>query len=289
MAAIVGSGDYKYEMVPTWPKMLRYWSFGGPSDAAVNSGDEIYVFSRGAHPVTIWDTDGNLISSWGEGAFSKGGAHGIFISPDDHVWLTDIYYHVVTEHTPGGEQFLELGKRMRPSPHWDARPFNMPTGVVTSPTGDVVVSDGYGGHRVHRFSREGELKQSWGEPGDGPGQFSLLHNVGTDSSGRVFICDREADRIQVFDEQGRYLEQWTDLSGPSDVWIRDDIVYVVEQIKRPGVSIWTLEGDLITRWRGDSGAAKGALTSSHGVCVDSEGSIYVAELGGDRVLKFQRV
>jgi DNA-binding beta-propeller fold protein YncE len=287
--ATVGSGDYKYEIVTSWPKMLRYWGFGGPSDAAVNSGDEIYVFSRGVHPVTIWDTDGNLISSWGEGDFDKGGAHGIFISPEDHVWLADMYEHVVTEHTPGGERLRELGMRMMPSPAWDARPFNMPTGVASAPGGDVVVSDGYGGHRVHRFGREGELKLSWGEPGGGPGQFALLHNVAVDGRGRVFVCDREGDRIQLFDDGGRYLEQWTDLSGPSDLWIRDDIVYVVEQLKRPGVSIWTLEGDLITRWRGESGPAKGVLTSSHGVCVDSQGSIYVTELGGDRVVKFQRV
>ncbi len=289
MASFVGTGDYKYEIVDPWPKMLRYWRFGGPSDAAVNSGDEIYVFSRGVHPVTIWDTDGNLISSWGEGEFDLRGPHGIHISPDDHVWLTDMYEHVVTEHTPGGEKLQELGRRMLPSPAWDARPFNMPTGVASAPDGDMLVSDGYGGHRVHRFDRGGELKNSWGEPGSGPGQFALLHNVGVDRGGRVFICDREADRIQVFGPDDSFVEEWTDLSGPSDLWIAGDVVYVVEQLKRPGVSIWTLDGELITRWRGDSGPTKGLLTSSHGVCVDSQGSIYVTELGGDKVVKFQRV
>ena len=286
MAAIVGSGDYRYEIVESWPKMPKYWSFGGPSGAAVNSDDEVYVFSRGVHPVTIWDTDGNFISSWGEGEFR--GPHGIHVAPDDHVWLTDMYEHVVTKHTPGGELIRELGMRLMPSPAWDARPFNMPTGVATTPDGGVVVSDGYGGHRVHRFDADGNLKLSWGEPGSGPGEFALLHNIGVDGSGRIFVCDREADRIQIFDGEGQFIEEWTDLAGPSDLWI-GDVVYVVEQLGRPGLSIWTLDGELVTRWRGDSGPAKGVFTSSHGVCVDSQGSIYVTELGRDRVVKLQRV
>ena len=63
---IVGSGDHKYERVPLWPNMPKYWAFGAASDGAVNSKDEVYIFSRGKHPVTIWDTEGNFISSWGE-------------------------------------------------------------------------------------------------------------------------------------------------------------------------------------------------------------------------------
>ena len=167
MGSIVGSGDYRYEIVESWAKMPKYWNFGGPSDAAVNSADEVYVFSRGVHPVTIWDTDGNFVSSWGEGDFDLRGPHGIHIAPDDHVWLTDMYEHVVTKHTPGGERLLELGMRMLPSPGWDARPFNMPTGVASMPDGGVVVSDGYGGYRVHRFDADGNLVRSWGGPGRG--------------------------------------------------------------------------------------------------------------------------
>ena len=205
-----------------------------------------------------------------------------------HVWLTDIYYYVVTEHTPGGELVRELGMKNMPSPRWDGRPFNMPA-VASAPNSDIFVSDGYGGNRVHRFNRKGELVLSWGDAGSAPGEFALLHNVGVDSKGRVFICDREAHRIQIFDEQGGYLESWTDLKAPGDVWIQDDIVYVVEQFSVPGLSIWTLEGDLITRWKADEGPGKGTLSSPHGLCVDSQGSIYVTELGTQRVQKFQRV
>jgi hypothetical protein len=119
-----------------------------------------------------------------------------------------------------------------------------------------------------------------------------VHNIWVDKDSRVFTCDRENDRIQIFDDQGVFLEQWTDMDMPADLWIKDDVVYVVELGRpgRSGVSIWTLDGTLITRWRGDEAAVGGALVKAHGICVDSVGSIYVTELSpAPRVSKFQRV
>lgn len=287
--AVVGSGDFKYERVPSWPKMPRYWAFGAASDAAVNSHNEIYVFSRGDHPVTIWDPEGNFISSWGEGTFSAN-PHGIFIAPNDNVWLVDRDYHIATEYTPGGKPLRTLGKKLAPSPSFQGLPFNMPSGLAIAPDGNIFVSDGYGGHRVHKFSPDGKLLLSWGKQGTGPGEFALLHNIWVDKNNRVFICDRENNRIQIFDSEGNFLEQWTDLKSPGDIWVHNDIMYVCEQGRECGVSIWTLEGELITRWRGNEGPGKGTLIGPHGICVDLGGNIYVTEIGqGNRVTKFQKV
>lgn len=287
--AILGSGDYRYELVPSWPRMPKYWSFGLASDAAVNSRDEVHVFSRGLHPLTIWDTEGNFISSWGEGTFSPQ-AHGIYIAPNDNVWLVDRDYHVATEHRPNGKLVRTLGKKLEPSPSFQGKPFNMPSGLAIAPRGDIFVSDGYGGHRVHKFSPTGELLLSWGREGTGPGEFALLHNVWVDKNSRVFICDRENNRIQIFNDQGEFLEEWTDLQAPGDIWVHGDTIYVVEQGRGTGISIWNPDGTLITRWRGAEGPGKGTLVAAHGLCVDSQGSIYVAEIGqGQRVQKFQRV
>ena len=283
---IVGSGDHRYEVVPSWPKMPKYWSFGQASDVAVNSRDEVHIFSRGAHPLTIWDTDGILVSSWGEGTTS-GNGHGIYIAPNDNVWLVDANYHIASEHTPDGRLLRTLGKKLSPSPTYVGRPFNMPTGLALAANGEIFVSDGYGSRRVHKFSPDGELLLSWGKPGEGPGEFALLHNIWVDENSRVFICDRENDRIQIFDDQGNFLQQWTDLQMPGDIWMRDKKVYVVEQGGGCAVGIWTLDGDLITRWRGSEGPGKGTLDSGHGICVDIQGSIYVTELSG-LVRKFQR-
>ena len=100
----------------------------------------------------------------------------------------------------------------------------------------------------------------------------------------MYICDRENDRIQIFSDNGEFIEEWTDLQKPGDIWIHNDDVYVVEQgsLGTCGVSIWSLDGDLITRWRG--------IQAGHGICVDSRGNIYVTEIGeADQVSKFERI
>ena len=130
--AVVGSGDFRYERVPTWPNMPKYWEFGPASDGAVNSKDEVHIFSRGDHPLTIWDKDGNFISSWGEGTFSAN-PHGIYIAPNDNVWLVDRDYHIATEYSPSGEILRRLGSKLEPSPSFVGLPFNMPSGLAIAP------------------------------------------------------------------------------------------------------------------------------------------------------------
>jgi|TARA_B110000116_G_C16709252_1_gene523645 hypothetical protein len=286
---VLGSGNFKYEKVPEWPKMPKYWEFGAASDGAVNSKGEIYIFSRGKHPLTIWTKEGDFISSWGEGTFSAN-PHGIYIAPNDNVWLVDRDFHIATEYTPGGEALRTLGEKLAPSPSFQGLPFNMPSGLAISSSGELYVSDGYGGHRVHKFSADGELLLSWGKQGTGPGEFALLHNIWVDERERVLICDRENDRIQLFNSDGDFLEEWTDLSSPGDVWIHEDHIYCIEQGPHGGVSIWTLDGDVVSRWKIDEEPGKGSITDGHGITVDSEGSIYVTEIGnGERVSKFVRV
>ena len=286
---VLGSGNFKYEKVPEWPKMPKYWEFGAASDGAVNSKGEIYIFSRGKHPLTIWTKEGDFISSWGEGTFSAN-PHGIYIAPNDNVWLVDRDFHIATEYTPGGQTLRTLGEKLTPSPSFQGLPFNMPSGLAISASGELYVSDGYGGHRVHKFSADGELLLSWGKQGTGPGEFALLHNIWVDERERVLICDRENDRIQLFNSDGDFLEEWTDLSSPGDVWIHEDHIYCIEQGPHGGVSIWTLDGDVVSRWKIDEEPGKGSITDGHGITVDSEGSIYVTEIGnGERVSKFVRV
>lgn len=286
---IVGSGNYRYERLPLWPNMPRGWVFGAASDGAVNSKDEIYIFSRGHHPVTIWNKDGSFISSWGEGIFSAN-PHGIYIAPNDNVWLVDRDFHIATEFTPDGDTLRTLGEKNVPSPTYYGRPFNLPSGIAIAPNGDIFVSDGYGGNRVHKFDADGQLLLSWGSRGTGPGEFALLHNIWVDSNSRVFICDRENNRIQIFNDEGEFIEEWKDMRMPGDIWITDGTVYVVEQGPGSGVSIWDIDGTPITRWYGNEGEGKDTILDGHGICVDSEGSIYVTEIGsGERVSKFKRL
>ncbi|MFW6195384.1 MAG: peptidyl-alpha-hydroxyglycine alpha-amidating lyase family protein [Chloroflexota bacterium] len=290
---IVGDGDLKFELDPDWPRgMPEAWLFTLASDVAVDSRDRVFVFSRGRHPVTVWTPDGDFITSWGEGEFKD--PHGIYIDASDNIWLTDTQRHVVTKNTQQGDILLELGTRDHAYPTTgpdgqNGLPFNMPSGVALNAEGDIFVSDGYGNRRVHRFSPDGDLQKSWGRGGKGPGEFALLHNIGIDERGRVFICDRENSRIQLFDQDGKYLEEWTDILNPGDVYMGPDhLVYVAEQGRPTGVSIFTLDGELLSRWRGP----EAGMEAPHGIWGDSAGNVYVAEIGrpghGQRVRKYVR-
>ena len=286
---VLGDGDFKYEPVNAWLHMPRYWSFDTAVGVAVNVQDEIHVLSLGKHPLTIWDITGDFISSWGEGSFSAN-PHSLHIEPSGNVWVVDRDYHIATQHTPDGKVVRVLGNKLSPSPTVSGDPFNQPSGLSTTASTDIFVSDGYGGNRVHRFSSDGHLLHSWGCPGDGPGEFALLHNVTVDNRGRVFICDRMNHRIQLFDYHGNYLEEWSGLDEPCEVWIWNEIAYVIEQGNGSAVSIWTLDHEPITSWRGTYGLGEGTLTAGHSICVDSEGSIYVADVrGASPIRKFQHV
>jgi streptogramin lyase len=300
MSVKVGSGDFQYELDEGWPKKIpTYWNLDQCADVATDSQDRVWVFSRGLHPVTVWSPDGQFEGSWGNLGNQPGEfrvPHGIFIDKQDNIWLADHQTHTITKHALDGTVLMTLGtfgyaNITVTTTNGQGTPFNMPTAAAVAPDGKIWASDGYANRRFHRFAADGTLEGSWGEAGTGPRQFSILHKVGVDPSGRVYICDRENGRIQIFDNDGNYITEWKDLSGPGDIVFADGVAYVVEQGSGSGISIWTLEGELITRFRGlDPEKIMGA---AHGMWVDSKGNIYVAEIGqpgrGQRVRKFNKL
>ena len=176
-----------------------------------------------------------------------------------------------------------------------AGPFNRLTNIAVSPRGDLYVSDGYGNCRVHRFSPTGELKHSWGVPGQGPGEFYLPHGIAVAADGRVFVCDRENDRIQIFSPDGEYLSEWTDTQRPTHlVFDAQGRAYVSElwwhtgstsgrhgpiQASRYGrVSVYDADGRVLARWGSADACAPGSFAAPHGLAVDSKHDIYVSEV-----------
>ena len=293
---LLGGGDYKYELVEGWAKLPEGWVFSLVSDVAIDSRGRIYAFTRGKHPVVVFDQEGNFVTSWGYGEFGispnlVSQSHGIFIDPDDKVYLTDAYQHVVRRYTLLGEMEQQWGTPGVPGVTYYRREFNMPTGVAMGPEGEIYISDGYGNRCIHKYTPTGEHILTWGDAGNGPGEFAVVHNIGCDKTGRVLVCDRENDRVQIFDPDGKHMETWEDVIAPGDVWITDDnTVYVVEQGGGGGrVSVFSPEGELLSRFAGSQG---GVLEAPHGICVDGEGSVYVAEIGsgnqGQRLQKFAR-
>ena len=303
---IVGNDRYKYQRVEGWAKIPEYFSLGdpssgipsGPAGIATDSQDRVFVFCRGNHPVLIFDRDGNFISCWGEGRFI--GPHGIFIAPDDSVYLTDYQLHTVEKFSPGGELLMRLGIRNVGMPAFLRAPFCMPTNVALGPSGEIFVTDGYAGFVVHKFSPQGELLKTWGEWGHGPGQFAWPHGIGVDKNGTVYVCDRENDRIQLFTTDGEFITMWTDFKNPHNLYIdhENDVIYVAESqlraLSRPSdrsrVSILDLKGNVLSMWGGRESEGRGVLEVCHDICVDSRGDIYVTEIvDADRIQKFAKI
>lgn len=313
---LYGAGKYTYELVDGWAKLPEGWSFIDVGGLAIDSQDKVYVYNRGAHPVIVFDREGNLLSSWGEGLLR--GAHGICVGTDGSVFLTctepPAEDHAVYKYSSDGKLLLTLGNKDQPSDtgfvhtpgllmaesqHTIERsgpPFNLPTGVALSSSGEIYVSDGYGNARVHKFSPDGNLLLSWGTPGSGPGQFRIPHFIWVDKQDRVWVADRENNRIQIFNAQGEFLDQWTDLIRPSDICIDDEgIVYVAETGLR--VSIFSPEGKLMARWGNEHDKESALFIATHNIRVDSRGDIYVGEVpmpikkidrGARTVQKFSR-
>jgi DNA-binding beta-propeller fold protein YncE len=304
---------FGYQALDRWPRLPAGWGWTEVAAVATDSRDRVYAFNRGPHPVIVFDRDGNFLTSWGEGIFSR--PHGIFIGPDDSVWCDDDVDHTVRKFTPDGRLLMTLGESGKPSDtgvvgndyrtiRRAAAPFNYPTNLALSPQGEMYVSDGYGNARVHKFSPDGRLLLSWGEPGDGPGQFHLPHGIAVDGAGIVYVADRENSRVQLFTPEGKHLASWTDIARPCQVFIgADGDVYVAELGFRAGmwpgttapdvtggrVSVFNPRGELRARWGGGKDpCAAGDFFAPHGIWVDSHGDIYVAEVvmsaGGNRGL-----
>ncbi|MEE9399167.1 MAG: peptidyl-alpha-hydroxyglycine alpha-amidating lyase family protein [Dehalococcoidales bacterium] len=290
-----GAGKYTYELVDGWAKYPEGGSFLDVCGLSIDSQDRVYVLNRSDNPVMVFDREGSLVTSWGQGFFQR--AHGSCAGSDGSVFCTDDGHHTVSKFTPEGKLLMELGNKDRPSDTGfthtpgtsmtsclhtitqSGPPFNRPTGVALSDAGDIYVSDGYGNARIHRFSPDGELLLSWGEPGYDPGQFSLPHSVWVDQEGQVWVPDRENNRIQIFTADGEFLKQWTDLKRPTDIYMDSrETVYVSELTQR--VSIFNKDGELLARWGSteEEDKEKALFHAPHAIAVDSRGDIYVGEV-----------
>jgi DNA-binding beta-propeller fold protein YncE len=290
MSNIIGDGEYRYEVIENWGKLPDGWNYGEVAAVGVDSKDNVYVFARGKHPMIVFDRAGNFLRSWGEGLFSR--PHGVHVAPDDTLYCTDDGDHTVRRMTTDGKMLLQIGVPGEPAPYMSGDPLHRCTHTALSPQGDIYVSDGYGNARVHKYSPDGKLLFSWGQPGTDPGEFNIVHNICCDEDGWVYVADRENHRIQVFDGKGKFETHWHNMHRPCGLCMtrgKNPIAYIGESgpsmsvnVNSPGigprVSLWTLEGKRIARVGDASRQHPSQFTSPHGVAVDSRGDIYVGEV-----------
>ncbi|HEV7391526.1 MAG TPA: peptidyl-alpha-hydroxyglycine alpha-amidating lyase family protein [Burkholderiales bacterium] len=310
-----GQHKIEFEALAGWDQLPEGWSYVEVAGVACDSQDRVYVFNRGDYPVIVFDKEGKFLDAWGQGVFNN--PHGIFIDHEDHLWLADDKDHTVHKFTVDGERLMTLGEsgkasdtgyKINASPVLRAAgPFHRVTNVAVLPSGDMYIADGYGNARVHKFSKDGKLLFSWGEPGHGPGQFMLPHGIALDSAGLVYVADRENSRVQVFTPQGEYVREWTFLNRPYDLFIDDqDMVHIAEggfhnyMMKRSEgplpkhdqtmiyppcghspiarVTVCDPDGNIAAQIGGENPVLPGNFIAPHGIWVDRSGDIYVGEV-----------
>jgi hypothetical protein len=149
-AKVLGHGAHRYEVIEDWGTLPPGWSYGEVAAVGVDSRDNVFVFSRGEHPMTVFDRAGNFLRSWGEGLFAR--PHGIHVAPDDTLWCTDDGDHTVRHMTADGRMLLQIGVPGEPAPYMSGDPLHRCTHTALSPEGDLYVADGYGNARVHKYT-----------------------------------------------------------------------------------------------------------------------------------------
>ena len=272
----------------------------GPGDLAPErnasgyslSADEPDRHPRWDHNLYIVNRDGRMIDSWEQhnGLFVR--THKVKISPYDpeqHVWLIDDGAHQVVKFTNDGKQIvMTLGEFKVPG--YDPSHFARPTDVAWLPDGTFFISDGYTNTRVAKFDKNGKYLLTWGEKGTPPNEtrpsyMNTVHAVAIDDDRRVYVADRANSRVQIFDENGTFLEAWPNIRRPYYIYMSADQHLWVSDGTTQKFTKFDLAGNLLYSW-GTFGAMPGGFYGVHQFDVDSEGSLYTADVHIGRPQKF---
>jgi len=276
-----------HKLVPNWAQLPAGWNFGEAPGVAVDAQDNVWIFHRGKNPVMQLSKQGRVLKAWADVPVAS--PHGIKIGPDGGVWLVDVAGHAVMKLDQEGRLQLVIAQAGRqPGNNDSLYAFNRPAGIGFRPDGGFYVADGYGNSRVIEYTKAGEYVRHWGKPGNAPGEFNLVHDVVMDKAGRIYVGDRTNARVQVFNQQGKFLEKWDGLGEPWGLAYveKENALYMCDGVNNRVLKLG-LDGKVLGML-GEFGKAPGKLDFAHYMAVDSEGSIYVAEIKNWRVQKFAK-
>jgi len=255
------------------------------------------VDAKWEHCLTVVDANGNIVETWTQWDKNFKRPHYVAINPydpDKHVWVVDDHMHAIYKFTHDGKQMVQtIGTPTVKGA--DGTHFNRPTFLAWLPDSTMFVADGYNGTRVAKFDKDGKFLMAWGQKGTPPndkrpGYMNNVHGIAVDpQTRRVFVNDRANHRVQVFDDNGKYLYEWNFGEEPSDIhllYIGADRTLWAYDRGTSKMLKYDLEGHFLYSW-GIWGDGPGGFWGVHGFSVDQEGNFYVAEVDSGRVQKFK--
>jgi DNA-binding beta-propeller fold protein YncE len=272
-----------YKPVPDFLQLPSGWNLGETSGVAVGPKGNIYVFHRGAHPLLEFDSKGKFLRSLcEEGVFTF--AHAVRIDRENNIWTVDVYGNMVFKINQEGRILMVLGRKGQAGMNQNR--FNYPADVAVAPSGDFYVADGYRNSRVVKYNRDGKFLLEWGKKGTGPGEFNVVHTIVLDDQGRVYVGDRENRRVQIFDSNGKFLQQWTHVGSPWGLDITPDRKHILlADGYNNRILLLNLEGQ-IQGALGNFGHSASEFIHAHAIAAAANGDIYVAEAENWRIQKF---
>lgn len=278
----IKAAESHYRLVENWaqfPAGVTKW--GSATGVDVDSHDNVYVLHRNeAMPIMMFDRQGKFVRAWGHGMFKT--THFLRVDRAGNVWVTDRGDMQAFKFNSEGKLLMTLGKKGVTGDNDSPDTFNGMADVAVAKNGDIFIADGEGPNtRVAKFAANGKFLKWWGGKGTEPGKFDVPHSIAIDSKGLVYVGDRSNNRIQIFDQNGKFLRQWNNFGTPWGLFVKDDLIYVVDGTANNCLLIANLkDGKVVEKIEG--------LKNPTAVTVDSSHSIYVGEVNGTNVSKFVR-
>jgi DNA-binding beta-propeller fold protein YncE len=324
--AVQKGGDNRtgaYEPVADWwkpaPEHDSIWRWGQVSGLVADTPDRIIVGITGdrnaqgqvrpnsSNYLVVVNANGDIIENWTQWDTVVSFPHQLYISPYDperHIWVVERgggarnVHEQIFKFTNDGKQLVmrlldprprESDDVVRANKNPGPLDFGQPATLTFLPNGDFLLADGYQNGRIVRYNERGEFVSEFGSVGSGPGQFDLVHGVAVDRDMRIYVSDRDNNRIQVFSEQGEFIEEWPDILGPTgiyidereNVWVLSTTLNQILEFNKNGELQYQFGAYCCTR-----GGFDGGLSRPHQMSVGPQGNLYIANYDGGYVTKY---
>ena len=276
--------DLGYRPVPHGLDIPDGMEMGAPSSVVWTTKNRLLVFNRGPNPLMEFNPDGSFVRAWGQGDYLR--PHGMRLDPEGNIWITDVNGHTVTKMNPDGDVLLTIGTKGQPG-EASAGLLNEPTDLTINAAGEifVLVGHGRGEPRLVKFDRTGKLITSWGGPGTEPGKFDTPHSIVVDQAGLLYVADRQNRRVQIFDDDGAYIKEWSFKGLPCGLHLgADQQMYLASGFAGEILRLDS-NGKAVGR-TGQPGQGLGEFGEAHYMTVAPNGDIWVADTVRPALHKF---